>query len=51
MWFFPFAPPFCAALFRDPDFAGCTGLLDAIMAEGAEKVVEEIGGFALFMAG
>ena len=43
--------PFCAALFRDSDFAGCTGLLDAVMAEGAEKLVEEIGAFALFIAG
>jgi hypothetical protein len=32
-------------------FASGPGFLDAVMAEGAEKVIEEIGGFAFFVAG
>ena len=39
-----------SALFREAHFAGGTGFLDAIVAEGTEEVVEEVGGLALLIA-
>jgi hypothetical protein len=38
------------ALFREARLARGTGLMDAIVAEGAEEMVEEIGGLALLIA-
>lgn len=40
-----------AALLGDADFASGPGLLHAGMAEGTEKVMQEIGGFALLITG